>query len=552
MNKIPFFKNHIKKRLNFNRSTNNPYFLFYIFTGGLILAFIFLLLRLFQLTIVKGNYYQRLSEENRIKELIVEPKRGAILDRKGYVIVKNNPPQLNTLDDRIESPRNYNNDFSIAHIIGYRQKANKDDLKNDNCQNKLKLGDKIGKIGVEKLFDCRLRGHHGKKLIEVNSQGKYKKTLSYLPPKNGQSIRLALDWQLQKKAYQIITTSETTKNKKTAILALNPKTGEVLTLVSTPSFNPQSFENEETTAIQTYLNDPTQPLFNRVTRGVYPPGSTFKPFIALSALEEEKITKKTLFEDTGTIKAGSRTFGNWYFLEYGRTEGEVDLIKAIRRSNDIFFYKTGALLGPKLIKKWALKFGFGKKTKIGLKENEGLLPSPFWKKETLKERWYLGDTYNLAIGQGYLLTTPLQLTQATAVFANNGYLCQPKLLKQEKSANCQKLPINKDYLALIKQGMIEACQPGGTGWPFFNFSINTEASNQQKTAKNTPLQVGCKTGTAQSHAKSSLPHALFTVFAPAENPEILLTVVVEEGGQGSDIAAPVAKEILKEYFERKE
>jgi len=177
----------------------------------------------------------------------------------------------------------------------------------------------------------------------------------------------------------------------------------------------------------------------------------------------------------------------------------------------------------------------------------------FGKKETLKERWYLGDTYNLAIGQGYLLTTPLQLTQATAVFANNGYLCQPKIIKnKKKSANCQKLPINKDYLALIKQGMIEACQPGGTGWPFFNFSINTEASNQQKTAKNTPLQVGCKTGTAQSHAKSSLPHALFTVFAPAENPEILLTVVVEEGGQGSDIAAPVAKEILKEYFERKE
>ena len=225
----------------------------------------------------------------------------------------------------------------------------------------------------------------------------------------------------------------------------------------------------------------------------------------------------------------------------------VDVIKAIRRSNDIFFYKIGALLTPTKIKKWAEIFGYGTKTGLGLDEAEGLIPSLFWKEEVIKDRWYLGDTYNLSIGQGYLLVTPLQVTQATAVFANGGYLCKPQLLKVPSTAsaskdkqNCKKLPISKKTLDLVRQGMKETCLAGGTGWPFFDFKP----------------EVGCKTGTAESQSKETSPHAWFTVFAPydpsAGGPEIVLSVLVEEAGQGSDVAAPIAKEILKAYFERSE
>ena len=261
-------------------------------------------------------------------------------------------------------------------------------------------------------------------------------------------------------------------------------------------------------------------------------------------MEEEKIDAKTEFEDTGVLKAGPLEFGNWYFLQYGKTDGMVDIIKGIRRSNDIFFYKTGELLTPEKIKKWGETLGYGSITRIGVTESDGLIPSPFWKEEKIRDRWYLGDTYNLSIGQGYLLVTPLQVNMTTAVFANGGYLCKPELLKVQSlksnppagGQNCKKLPISDKTLQLIRQGMKEACSAGGTGWPLFDFQP----------------KVACKTGTAESHGNNADPHAWFTVFAPFENPEIALTVLVENSGQGSDIAAPIAKEILKMYFERKE
>ena len=302
-------------------------------------------------------------------------------------------------------------------------------------------------------------------------------------------------------------------------------------------------EDKKEPITSSYLKDQNKPLFNRAIEGTYPPGSLFKLVLAAGALEEKKINDKTTFEDTGILKAGPLSFGNWYFLQYGKTDGMVDIIKAIRRSNDIFFYKTGDLLTPNKIKKWAEIFGYGLKTGIGLSETEGLVPSPFWKEETIKDSWYLGDTYNFSIGQGYLLVSPLQVNQTTAVFANGGYLCKPNLLKsdvktsrRDVSTTCKKLPIADKTLSLIREGMKQACSTGGTGWPFFDFKPS----------------VGCKTGTAESQSKESIPHAWFTVFAPFEVPEIVLTVLIEESGQGSDIAAPIAKEILQYYFARSE
>jgi len=225
-------------------------------------------------------------------------------------------------------------------------------------------------------------------------------------------------------------------------------------------------------------------------------------------------------------------------------------------------------MGPDRMQQWAERFGLGSALGIGFDEADGTVPSPFWKSEVLNERWYLGDTYNYAIGQGYLLVTPLQIAYALEPFADNGYQCKPQLLKSSPP-ECKKLPIKQSTLDLIKEGMTRACTTGGTGWPLFDFKVkntqlftsdlakfpeakkaSAEASMNRDSKYFIPIQTACKTGTAESHAKSGISHAWAEVFAPAEKPEIAITVLLEEAGQGSDMAVPVAKEILKTYFER--
>lgn len=553
MNRLPFFQKGDSKGLHFfstnNRLVENAFF---IYIAIIFLFLIILFLRLFQLTIVKGNYYRTLSEQNRLREIVIEAPRGEIVDRKGFVIAQNLNPDINQkikqglLDNnqKIISKRIYQNPETVAPFIGYRQIADENDLKNDTCLYKLQLGDRTGKKGIEKLFDCKLRGRSGKKLVEINAQGKYLKTVDIVPPIFGDKIQLALDLELQKKSYELV------KKFKAAIVVTKPRTGEILVSISSPSFNSQDFEDNLSNNIQLYLTNKENPLFNRVAEATYPPGSIFKLVVGTAGLEEKAIEEKTLIEDAGSIKAGAATFGNWYFLQYGKVEGMVDIIKAIKRSNDIFFYKVGEKTGVEKIKKWSDIFGLGKLTKIGLEEAEGIIPSTFWKKETLKENWYLGDTYNLSIGQGYVGTTPLQIAMVADVFANGGYLCKPELLKQNVGV-CKKLPISDKTLSLIREGMKQACSAGGTGWPLFDFSVRTDPVKQgQQGQFLKKIQVACKTGTAESHAISGMPHAWITAFAPYENPEISVTVLVEEGGQGSDVAGPIARDILKAYFER--
>lgn len=549
MNKLPLFQKGYSGGINFkSHNTNISAHLLFFFIFAVIFAFIILFLRLFQLSIVKGNYYRRLSEQNRVRELLIEPKRGALLDRKGFTIAKNSTADLSSVLPRIRSSRLYEYPEAVAPFVGFRQIADPNDLKTDPCLNKLTPGDKIGKKGIEKVFDCQLRGTPGKKIVEVNASGEYLKTLYVVPPVDGENIRLALDLELQKKAYELI------KSARGAVVASVPKTGEILVLTSAPSYNPQDFEDQNSARIQSYFANLEKPLFDRVTEGTYPPGSLFKLVLAAGALEEKKIDNKFQIEDTGSITAGPLKFGNWYFLQYGKTDGFVDITKAIRRSNDIFFYKTGELLGVDKIKAWAQILGYGKKTGIGFDESEGIIPSPFWKEEVYRDRWYLGDTYNLSIGQGYLLVTPIQVNQVTSVFANDGYLCRPQLLKSTKP-ECKKINIAEKNLGLVREGMKEACSTGGTGWPLFDFKVRmptSEVENKLEKGKTSEvkIQTACKTGTAESHAESGKPHAWITVFAPLENPEIVLTVLVEESGQGSDVAGPIAKELLNTYFER--
>lgn len=576
MNKLPFIQRGDKGPLAFDQQrflTRRR--IFFLYALSIFFVLLILVLRLFQLTVVKGTYYRRLSEQNRVREITIEAKRGNILDRNGAPIVESKPAEV---DDRIiarfTSSRIYTGAEALGHIIGYRQNADEQDFKNDICLEKLQLGDKVGKKGIEKIYECDLRGKAGRKLIETDARGKPLRTLSVLSPQPGKNITLSIDLGLQKKAFELLN------KQKGAIIALKPQTGEVLTMAANPSFDPQVFENNETKKISTYFTDEHKPLFNRAAEGVYPPGSIFKLFIASGALEEKKLTPETIIEDTGTIKAGAASFGNWYYLQYGKTDGPVNMVKALQRSNDIYFYKAGEKLSPEKIKKWAELFGFGDKTGSGLEEATGTIPSPFWKDEVLHEAWYLGDTYNYSIGQGYTLVTPLQSAFATAVFANRGYLCTPQLLKTATTAvraihesplptsNCKKLPLSQQTIETVREGMKRACQTGGTGWPFFDFRVQSNKVKAESTLTPSPvptgttpiptqrpepgkpMTVGCKTGTAEAFVSSKEPHAWFTVMAPFDKPEIVVTVLLEEAGQGSDKAAPLAKDLLKYYFER--
>ncbi len=571
MRHLPLFIDGKTGGMNFDiQQDSPPYWRVLIFVLIVISSFFILFARLFQLTIVKGNWYYQMAEANRIKQIIIEPPRGTIVDRHGTILAKNQPADTSIVADRLISYRLYTQPSAFSSVIGYQQIADQADINNDLCQHRLTLGDKVGKKGVEKIYECQLRGIDGKKLIEVNAQGKLLKDLALIKPIAGKTIRLTIDANLQMKAASLF------ENKKGAVIAVNPLNGEILTLFSSPSYNSQVFSDGNSEKIKMIFDNPDKPLFNRATEGVYPPGSIFKLIVAIASLETKAITPETEYEDTGIIQAGPQTFGNWYYLQYGRTEGMVNLVKAIQRSNDIFFYKIGEKIGPRQIKNWAEKFGLGQPFSFGFEEAEGLIPSPFWKEETLKEKWYLGDTYNLSIGQGYILLTPLQVAMMTAAVANGGYLCRPQLLAGNESSSiskqCKKISVSSSTLTTLHQGMRLACADGGTGWPLFEFKVqsskfNIDGGDKKPSRLDTTLSdrtskveqirpaeikipVACKTGTAESQTKETAPHAWFTVYAPADNPEIVLTVLVENGGQGSDVAAPIAKEILKVYFEK--
>jgi penicillin-binding protein 2 len=303
---------------------------------------------------------------------------------------------------------------------------------------------------------------------------------------------------------------------------------------------------------------------------------------SLAALEEKAIKADTLVEDTGVLTIGPFSFPNWYFNQYGKTEGMVDVIKALKRSNDIFFYKTGEWLGITKLVAWAKKMGIGKPLGIELGgEASGLMPDPAWKKshfstaadrEARNDEWYLGDTYHVSIGQGYLLTTPLQVGMWTNVIANGGKLCRPTIKKiaqdRRDSGDCEDLDVEQKNLDLVIEGMKEACDTGGTGWPLFGFSIKkTDSTEASPSSHSIAVPIACKTGTAEFGDPKNHTHAWFTAFGPMPDefvsdeikatesyvsgtPEISVAVLVEGAGEGSNVAAPVAKKILEEWFGR--
>lgn len=544
----------------------------WIFICILLLGIGLLFVRLFYVTVYQGERYQKLAAENRIAEKRIVAPRGIVYDRSGSRLIRNIPvfkgndgisyfeeaPASSTAHLSESITRQYIYTDLFAHIIGFIGEASKDEIGENSAM--IKAGDIVGKMGVEKIYDVLLRGKDGKELTEVDATGQKVRVLGRIEPAAGKPLTLTLDSTIQKTAQDALS------GKTGAIIASVPQNGEILALYSSPSFDPNRFIQEK--ELEDILKDKNQPLFNRAIAGRYPPGSTFKIVTALAALENGTVGKDTKVEDAGTIHVGEFSYGNWYFLQYGKIEGFLNIVEALKRSNDIFFYKTGETLGIEKLAAMAKKVGIGTSLNIDLDtEGVGVMPDPVWKKEVKGENWYLGDTYHVAIGQGDLLTTPLEVNTWTNVIANGGKLCAPHVVQVQSSifkvqSECKDLGFRKETIELIREGMKQACEVGGTGWPLFKFKVQSSKIRAdgidffqvpESTSSGKPwvsIPVACKTGTAEFGDKLDRTHAWFTMFAPVYNPQISITVLVEGGGEGSSVAAPIAKKMLEEWFGR--
>jgi penicillin-binding protein 2 len=519
-------------------TTKSQSWLSWFLRGILILGFLIIIGRLAELQLIKGNYYRSLAEENRIRYVSIPAPRGGILARGGEILVGNKEIKKEGVlpgEEIITWERDYKLGSAAAHITGYLGEVSADEVGkvDPKCPEKgvHKLGDLIGRTGLEEEYNCLLSGTDGEELIEVDTKGNKLRILGRKEPIGGQDLKTSIDFSLQEKISQIFPS-----NDKGAVIISDPK-GEVLALFSSPSFDPNKFVGKtDSKLIEKMLNNPDLPFFNRAIGGDFHPGSIFKPVVALAALEEGKIDKNYTFDDPGVIKVNIYSYYNWYFTQYGRTEGKIDLVRAIARSTDTFFYTLGELVGAKVIGNWAHKLGYGEITGIDIPgEITGLVPTPEWKLQTKGEPWFLGNTYHMSIGQGDLAVTPIEVNTAVSVIASNGFLCKPRILKDEKNnVDCKSLNLKSENLGLIKEGMVDACSPGGTGFTFFDFKP----------------QVACKTGTAEIN-EDGQTHAWFTVFAPADSPEIVATVLVERGGEGSRVAGPIARQIFDYWFKNK-
>ncbi len=527
-------------------------------------AFLVLLIflgRLFVLTVVDGSKNRELSDNNRVKLVEFEAERGDIIDRFGKVIATSathyflqksgqkteiSKEEAQKLEKEggageyfegtkgrtvREVRRIYPLGDATSHVLGYTSLVQAEEKKNDKTMD---ITNARGRLGIESTYDSFLQGAVGRRLIEVDAAGSNVSILGEVAPVKGRNVQSTIDGDLQKVVVESLKKyTQLTGSNKGAVVVQNPNTGEILALASSPTFNPND--------VASSIDDKGLPFFNRAVQGTYPPGSVFKIITALAGLESGKITPDTEVDDVGKIEVGGQTFSNWLYTEYGRTDGLIKIQKAIARSNDLFFYKAGEETGVSEIKKMAVKLGYGQKAGIDLPEEAfGLVPDEVWKKSTIGDPWYLGDTLHLAIGQGFMLTTPLQVNDVTS-FVASGKLTKPYLVSKidagqssgEIKFDSKVLGtdlVKSDNLQLVRAGMRDACQAGGTGAPFFN----------------TNYKVACKTGTAEESGGEA--HAWFTVFAPADKAQIALTVVVERGGQGSAVSAPVAKDILDWWF----
>jgi penicillin-binding protein 2 len=562
------------------------------------------------LQVVKGQYYFALAENNRIRTDYVKAPRGVIYDRNNNPLVQNlsgfsliivpaNLPkdmeqrsgiitqvasfaqmdvsEVNSIIDaahnfyfqplvvktginyeealklkiksaelpgvsvETDSWRKYLTATSTSHVMGYIGKISAPEY--DKYRTEYLLSDNIGKSGIEKQYEALLRGIHGQTRVEVDSLGRPKKIVAQTKAVSGSDILLTIDAKLQDEIYRILTAH--LKDKYGAVVVVsNPQNGEVLALVDYPSYDNNLFTGGIShDAYNALLNDKLRPLFARSFLGEYPSGSTIKPVVAAAALEQKIVTRNTSFLSSGGLRIGQWTFPDWK----GGGHGTTNVVKAIAESVNTYFYYVGGGygdfvgLGVEQLGTYFRKFGLGESLGIDLpSEQDGFVPTEEWKQEAKGERWYIGDTYHLSIGQGDLTATPLQMNSVTATIANGGTLYRPRLLKEIIHPDGQheaKLPqviteqvVDPGVLQIVREGMRE-----------------TVLSGSARSLQSIATEVAGKTGTAQWNSKEK-NHAWFTAFAPYENPQVAITVLVEAGGEGSSIAVPIARDVLNYIF----
>lgn len=410
-----------------------------------------------------------------------------------------------------------------AHVIGYLDEIDYWRL-TKLADYGYAAGDIVGFGGVEEKYDYFLRQEKGALSMEVDHRGKVVRVLGYKPPKNGKDIQLTIDAGIQK------IVENNLGDRKGSIVIMEPYTGEIIALVNSPNFDPAVFINKTSLGIARLFNNPNAPLLNRAINGTYPPASVFKIVVAFAVLETKKISSATSFSCGGKMLIGGRQFACWDIHH------QEDLLDAVAHSCDIFFYRTGMLLGAQLIHDYALKFGLAQRTAVDLPyEAGGFVPSPLWKKISMFQGWFEGDTANFSIGQGDLLVTPLQIIRAIAVFANGGVLVTPYVVKNISGYNiCEyhkkkiKVSMKESTLNYIRQGLRKVVHDSqGTG----------------NILSSLDVEVAGKTGTAQ--VSRGQPHAWFAGYFPYKNPKFVITVLLENGGSGH-AACVLTKQIIEE------
>jgi len=622
-----------KFKYTFNQRLN-------IIFGIIIFIYFVLLVKIFYLQVIEFDNYSLLAKSNRIKIIPIPAIRGQIIDRNGEILAENkliytlelnpkNKDDLNKLKQQLSSivditkydikkykkilresyysstlpikrnltniqvakfianqykypdvslkqkfSRSYPKKKSGAHFIGYINRINKKDIqrlkKTNDFGSYLGL-DHIGQTGIEYFYEERLHGYPGYKKIEVNANNEVIRTIETIEPKHGEDIILNIDYKLQNIA------EKSFGNYKGAIIALDPNNGEVLAYVSQPSFNPNLFTNGIDEANWRRLSDSThKPLINRVVSGLYPPGSTLKPFVGLAALKNNIRRPPFSIIDKGfyTMPNESKTFSDWKKSGHG----EVDLIKAIVVSCDTFFYGLGIELGIPKLNRVLEKFGFGLRTGIDMpNEKKGLIASAEWKKRKYNKKWYQGETAITAIGQGYTQTTPIQLALATAKLITADDNLRPRLLRaittpehMQSESKTSIIKHNKPN-QLVKQNQGVGKSDASATIESYNLNliktamslVTKEGGTAAFIGRDSSYNISAKTGTAQVFSlkrgevydETKLPdklkdHALFIAFAPSENPQIVIAIVVENGGHGGSTAGPIAKEVFDAYLNK--
>ncbi len=519
--------------------------------------------RLLHVLGIRGGEYRAHADENRYFTLPIPARRGSIVDRNGVRLASDEPVfflasssaqllfanawslqkiEVNELPNLLHTQsasihvrlqRSKDVSPALSHVVGY---MGYQDI-GENRENSDAADLQIGRTGVENTAQERLRGRDGKEVVEISAKGVITRRLYRLQePYDGEHVQLTVDKNLQEFALAQLD------GRSGAVVVIDATRSSVLAIVSGPSFDIKN--------IQSALTDEKKPLLNRALRA-YPPGSTWKMMTALAALESGKVDTTTTITDTGQIQAGAQVFGNWYWRQYGRTEGSLTLQRAIARSNDIFFYTIAQTVGPDAIAAVAREFGFGKPTGIELPyESQGSVPSPDWKAQKYQEKWYLGDTYNMGIGQGYVLASPIQVANMTAAIARGGNWCTLTLFTKT-AVSCTQSQVQQASIDTVISGMIDTCSPGGTGTAFFEW--NNSATDEKKIA--------CKTGTAEygseNEQRKKRTHGWFTLAYPARNPKVAITVFIESTKEapyieGSRDAGPIARAVFDAWRQQYE